>query len=83
MYESRIYQPARAVWIFHHLVPSLVLKIVIIMCQVHTTFKAFDDSDRDLALFVERRVFPICDQFLVSCLRGIDPRITRPDIQRS
>jgi hypothetical protein len=58
MNESRIYQPALAVWIFHPVAPSLVLKTVDIMCRVHRAFKAFDDSDRNLAQFVELRVFP-------------------------
>jgi hypothetical protein len=49
MNESRIYQPARAVWIFHQVAPSLVLKTVGIICRVQRVFEAFDDSDRNLA----------------------------------
>jgi hypothetical protein len=45
MNESYIYLPAWAVWIFHLVAPSLVLKTVGIMCRVHRAFEAFDDSD--------------------------------------
>jgi cell division protein FtsW (lipid II flippase) len=41
---------------FHRVVPSLVLKTVGIVSWVHRTFKAFDNSDRDLAQFVEPRL---------------------------
>jgi hypothetical protein len=74
--ESHIYQLAQAVWIFHQVVSSLMLKIVGIMCQVHRAFEAFDDSDRNLAQFVELRVFLKCDQFLVLWPRGIEPELT-------
>jgi hypothetical protein len=76
VYESCVYQPARAVWIFHQVVPGLVLKTVGIVCRVHRAFKAFDDSDQDLAQFVELRDFPRCDQFLVSWPRGMEPELT-------
>jgi hypothetical protein len=59
--ESRIYQHAPVVWIFHQVVPSLVLKTVGIMCRVCRAFEAFDDLDLNLAQFVELRVFPKCD----------------------
>jgi hypothetical protein len=75
VYESCMYQPAQTVWIFHRVVPSLVLKTVRVMHQVHRAFKAFDDPDHDLAQFVELRVFPKCDQFLVPWSRGIEPRL--------
>jgi hypothetical protein len=68
----RIYQPARAIWIFHQVVSNLLLKTVTIICQVHRAFEAFDNSDRDLAQFVELMFFPRCDQFLVSWPRGIE-----------
>jgi hypothetical protein len=55
--ESRKHQPAQAVWIFHRVIPSLVLRTVSIMCRIHRAFEAFDDSDRDLAQFVELRIF--------------------------
>jgi hypothetical protein len=58
MNESHIYQPARAVWIFHPVAPSLVLKTVGIVCQIRRAFETFDDSDRNHAPFVELRVFP-------------------------
>jgi hypothetical protein len=66
MNESRIYQLARAVWIFHQVVPSLVLKTMGIMRRVCRAFEAFDDSDQNHAQFVELRIFLKCDQFLVS-----------------
>jgi hypothetical protein len=73
---SRIYQPARAVWIFHQVAPSLVLKSMGIICRVRRAFEAFDDSDQNLAQFVELRVFPRRDQFLVLWLHGIEPELT-------
>jgi hypothetical protein len=42
---------------FYQVVPSLVLKTVGIVCQVHRAFKAFDDSDRDLARFIDQGFF--------------------------
>jgi hypothetical protein len=57
-----------------------VLKAVGIMCRVHRAFETFDESDRNLAQFVEPRVFPRCDQFLVSWPRGIEPELASPDI---
>jgi hypothetical protein len=54
-------QSARAVWIFHQVVLSLVLKTVSIMHQVHRAFEAFDDPDQNLTRFVEQRIFPRCD----------------------
>jgi hypothetical protein len=49
------------------------------MRRVHRAFKAFDDLDRDLAQFVELRIFPSCDQFLVpwSCVRRTLAHLTR------
>jgi hypothetical protein len=46
-------------------VPILVLKSVSVMHQVRRAFEVFDALDRDLAQFVEIKVFPRCDQFLV------------------
>jgi hypothetical protein len=57
-------------------VPNAVLKIVDIVCQVRRTFEAFDNSDRDLAQFVEPRVFPRCDQFLVSWSHDVEHKLT-------
>jgi hypothetical protein len=80
---SRNYQSARAVWNFHWVVPSLlVLRNVSIVRWVHRAFEAFDDSDRDLTRFVELRIFPRCDQFLVPWSHGINPWLAGPDIQR-
>jgi hypothetical protein len=59
--ESCIYQPARAVWIFHRVVPSLVLRAVSVVRRVYRAFKAFDDSDRDVSQIVGLRIFPTCD----------------------
>jgi hypothetical protein len=50
-----------------------VLKTVSIMHRVHRAFEAFDDPDQDLAQFIEPRIFPMCDQFLVPWSRGIEP----------
>jgi hypothetical protein len=72
MNESHIYQSAQIVWIFNQVVPSLVLKTMRIMCRVHRAFKAFDDSDQNLAQFVELKFFLKCDQFLVSWLCCIE-----------
>jgi hypothetical protein len=80
---NRKHQPARILWIFHWVVPSLVLRIVGIMRRVHRVFEAFADLDRDLAWFVELSIFPMCDQFLVPWSRGIEPWLIWPDIQRS
>jgi hypothetical protein len=71
-----MYQPAWAVWIFHWVVPSLVLKTVSIMRRVHRAFEPFDVPDWDLAKYVELRVFCRCDQFLVHWPCGIEPRLT-------
>jgi hypothetical protein len=57
-----------------------VLRTVGVMRQVHRAFKAFDDLDRDLAQFVELRIFPRCDQFLVSWSRNIKPWLARLDV---
>jgi hypothetical protein len=46
------------------------------MHRVHRAFEAFDDLDRDLTRFVEQRIFPRCDQFLVPWSRGIEPWLT-------
>jgi hypothetical protein len=73
---SHKHQPAWAVWIFHRVVPYLVLKIVNDMHRVHRVFEAFDDPDRDLAQFVELTIFPRCDQFLVPWSRDIEPWLT-------
>jgi hypothetical protein len=73
MCMSRNYQSAQAVWIFHRVVASLVLRTVGVVHRVHGEFKAFDDPDRDLAWFVELRIFPRCDMFLVPWSHDIEP----------
>jgi hypothetical protein len=70
---SHKHQPARAVWIFHQVVPSLLLKTVGVVCQVRRAFEAFIDSDWDLVQFIETRVFHRYDQFLLPWLRVIEP----------
>jgi hypothetical protein len=52
-----------------------VLKIVGILCRDRRAFEAFVDLDQILAQFVELRVFPRCDQFLVSWPRDIEPEL--------
>uniref|UniRef100_UPI003D1190EF hypothetical protein n=1 Tax=Amphritea sp. TaxID=1872502 RepID=UPI003D1190EF len=51
------HQTTRVVWIFHRVIPNLVLRTVGIMRRVHRAFKAFDDPDGDLTQFVEQRIF--------------------------
>jgi hypothetical protein len=53
-----------------------VLKTVGVMQRVRRAFEAFDDPDQDLAQFIELRIFPRCDQFLVSLSHGIEPGLT-------
>jgi hypothetical protein len=60
-------------WIFHQVIPSLVLRTIGIMSQGHRAFENFDNPDRVLARFVELRTFPRCDQFLVPWSCGIEP----------
>jgi hypothetical protein len=45
---SHKHQPTQGVWIFHRVVPSLVLKTVGIMCRVRRAVEAFEDPDRAL-----------------------------------
>jgi hypothetical protein len=42
-----------------------VLRTVGVMHRVYIAFKAFDDLDQDLTRFIELRIFPRCDLFLV------------------
>jgi hypothetical protein len=62
---SHKYKSARAVWIFHRIIPSLFLKTIGVMRRVYRAFEAFDDPDRDFVRFVELMIFFRCDQFLV------------------
>jgi hypothetical protein len=52
-----------------------VLKTMGIMCRVRRVFGAFVNSDQNLAQFVDLRDFPKRDQFLVSCLCGIEAEL--------
>jgi hypothetical protein len=45
------------------------------MRLAHRAFKVFDHPDLDFTRFVEQRMFPKCDQVLVSCPHGIEPRL--------
>jgi hypothetical protein len=76
VYQSHTYQPTLAVWVFHRVVPSLVLQTMSVICRVCRAFKAFDDLDQDRAKFIELRIFLRCDKFLVLWSRGIEPRLT-------
>jgi hypothetical protein len=49
-----------------------VLKIVGVMHRVCRAFEAFDNPNQDLTRFVEQRIFPMFDQFLVSWPRNIE-----------
>jgi hypothetical protein len=75
MHMSRNHQTTRVVWIFHRMIPNLVLGIVDIMCLAHRAFKVFFHLDLNLTQFVEQRIFSMCDQVLVSVswLHGIEP----------
>jgi hypothetical protein len=73
VHMSHNYQSARAVWIFHRVVLSLVHMTVSVVHRVHRAFEVFDDPDQDLTWFVEQRIFSRCDQFLVPWSRGIEP----------
>jgi hypothetical protein len=46
---------------FHQEVPNLLPKVVGIVCQARSAFEVFDNSDQNLAQFVELRVFRTCD----------------------
>jgi hypothetical protein len=50
-----------------------VLRTISVIRRVHRSFEAFDDPDWDLVQFVVLRIFPMCDQLLVSWSRGIEP----------
>jgi hypothetical protein len=77
---SRNYQSTQAVWIFHRVVPSLVLRTVGVMRRVHRAFEAFNNLDQDLTRFVEQRILPRCDQFLEPWLRDTWPDQTFEDL---
>jgi hypothetical protein len=46
-----------------------------VMRQVLRTFEVFDNPDREIAQFVEWRVFPECDQVLVLWSHSVEPRL--------
>jgi hypothetical protein len=72
---SRYHQTTRVVWIFHWVIPNLVVRIVGVMHLAHRAFDVFDHPDLDLTRFVEQRIFPKCDQVLVSWPRDVEPRL--------
>jgi hypothetical protein len=61
MRMSRNRQSTQVVWIFHRVVPSLMLRNVGVMHRVRRALEPFEDPDRDLTQFVEQRIFPRCD----------------------
>jgi hypothetical protein len=67
---------------FHEVVPNLVPKAVGLMCQAHSAFEVFDNSDQDLTQFIEIMVFHRCEQFLVPWPCSIEPELTWPGIRR-
>jgi hypothetical protein len=71
---SRNHQTNRVVWIFHQVIPKLVLMTVGVIRLAHRGFEVSDHPDLDITQFVEQRIFPKCDQVLVSWLRGVEPR---------
>jgi hypothetical protein len=50
---SHNHQTTRVVWIFHRVIPNLVLRNVGIMRLAHRAFKVFDHPDLDLTQFIE------------------------------
>jgi hypothetical protein len=48
------------------MIHNLLLRTVGVMRLDHKAFEVFDHSDLDLNQFVEKRIFPKCDQILVS-----------------
>jgi hypothetical protein len=70
------HQTTRVVWIFHRMIPSLVLRTVGIMRLAHRAFEVFHHPYLDITWFVEQRFFPQCDQVLVSRPRDIEARPT-------
>jgi hypothetical protein len=59
-----------------------VFKAVGTMCRARRAFEVFDNPDRDLAQFIEPRVFHRFDQFLVSWSHDIELKLARLDIRR-
>jgi hypothetical protein len=45
------------------------------MCQAHSAFEVFDNSDRDLTQFIEIRLSHWCDLFLVPWPRDVEPEL--------
>jgi hypothetical protein len=76
------HRTTRVVWIFHQVIPNLVLRTVGVMRLAHRAFKVFDHPYQDFAWFVELRIFPRCDQFLLPWSRGIELWLAWPDIWR-
>jgi hypothetical protein len=60
---------------FHRVVPNLVPKAMSTISRAYSAFEVFDNSNQNLAQFVELRVFHVCDQFLVSWPHGIEPKL--------
>jgi hypothetical protein len=56
-------------------ISNVVLRTVGVMRLAHRAFEVFDHPDLDLTQFVEQRIFPKCDQILVSWPCGIEHRL--------
>jgi hypothetical protein len=57
------------------MIPNLVLRTVGVMHLAHRAFEVFDHLDLDPTRSVEQRIFPECDQVLVSWSYGIETRL--------
>jgi hypothetical protein len=53
-----------------------VPRIVGVMHLAHRIFEVFEHLNLDLTWLVEERIFPKCDQVLVSWPRGVESRLT-------
>jgi hypothetical protein len=60
---------------FYQEVPNQVPKAVGTVYRARSAFEVFDNSGQNLAQFIELRVFRKCDQFLVPCPCGIEPKL--------
>jgi hypothetical protein len=56
MNKSHKHQSARGSLDFHRVVPNKVPKVVGLMCQAHSAFNVFDNSDQELTQFIDIRV---------------------------
>jgi hypothetical protein len=61
---------------FHQVIPNLVPMAGGTVCQAHTAFEVFDNSDQNLTHFVVLMVSHRCDYFLKPWPRSIEPKLT-------